>query len=53
MFTQQTGKFCRFLLPILFVLILSLGSAAQVVNGSIAGDVKDPSGAYVAQATVK
>ena len=52
MFTQQTGKFCRFLLPILFVLILSLGSAAQVVNGSIAGDVKDPSGAYVAQATV-
>ena len=52
MFTQQTGKSCRFLLPVLFVLILSLGSAAQVINGSIAGDVKDPSGAYVAQATV-
>jgi hypothetical protein len=52
MFTQQARKSCRFLLPILFVLILSFGSAAQVINGSISGDVKDPSGAYVAKATV-
>lgn len=53
MSNQQTPKLGRALASLLLVvLVLCAGLSAQVINGSIAGDVKDSSGAYVAKAGV-
>ena len=39
-------------LPFLLIALLACSASAQVINGSISGDVKDSTGAYIPQATV-
>lgn len=52
MFTPQGRKHRRVLLGIVLVLLACFGASAQIINGSISGEVKDSSGAYIAKATV-
>ena len=46
MFLKNIGKVC------LFLAVLTVAAAAQNITGSIAGTVKDPSGAVLPKATV-
>ncbi|HYH00849.1 MAG TPA: carboxypeptidase-like regulatory domain-containing protein [Terriglobales bacterium] len=53
MFSPKAPRKWQAILPLIVILLLGCISAfAQVINGSISGDVKDASGAYVPKATV-
>jgi hypothetical protein len=50
---SKFSKNWRVWLPILLVILIGCGTVmAQVINGSISGDVKDASGAYISKATI-
>jgi hypothetical protein len=49
--TPQVRKLLAWL-PVLLIVLLACSASAQVINGSISGDVKDSTGAYIPQATV-